>query len=329
MSEFHKLRLTRFDFDAADFLESEDVATMTCSEVGQYVLLLLHAWIGGKDATLPADPKALARFARAPRGVSPRVLRKFQTTSDGRLHNSRLTAEWNAACVRAGRRHEKAQNAAEKRWGDRAPSNPQACSENGSSMPQAMADQYSEMPPSPSPIPSPKEAAHIDQAKIQGAAPSLTVEKEERLSINGREKSQEKTVPTWCRTPLHEELYTGVYRKDVEERFFDCRNLSFDEQLAECVQAAVTPLALNRTRRFIEAQLDPREVERAAIARLQTAKQVLPHVADSGTRCSQTVAAVCRAVVEATAEIIELRCATRRAESIPGIAGAERGRENV
>jgi uncharacterized protein YdaU (DUF1376 family) len=329
MSEFHKLRLTRFDFDAADFLESEDVATMTCSEVGQYVLLLLHAWLGGKDATLPADPKALARFARAPRGVSPKVLRKFQATHGGRLHNSRLTAEWDAACVRAGRRQEKAQKAGKASAFARAQGQLQVNLEPSASRPQVEPGPNLNQPPSPSPIPSPKEAAHIDQAKIQGAAPSLTVEKEERLSINGREKSQEKTVPTWCRTPLHEELYTGVYRKDVEKRFFDCRNLSFEEQLAECVQAAVTPLALNRTRRFIEAQLHPREVERAAIARLQTAKQVLPHVADYGTRCSQTVAAVCRAVVEAAAEIIELRCATRRAESIPGIAGAERGGENV
>jgi hypothetical protein len=55
MSEFYRLRLTKFDFDAADFLESEDVAVMTCAEIGQLVLLLA-AWLGGKDATLPSDP---------------------------------------------------------------------------------------------------------------------------------------------------------------------------------------------------------------------------------------------------------------------------------
>jgi|HubBroStandDraft_2_1064218.scaffolds.fasta_scaffold117686_2 hypothetical protein len=56
MSEFHRLRLTKVDFDVADFLESEDDAVMTCAEIGQLVLLLAHAWLGGKDATLPGDP---------------------------------------------------------------------------------------------------------------------------------------------------------------------------------------------------------------------------------------------------------------------------------
>src|ERR1700676_3672308 len=110
-------KLTRFDFDAADFLASEDVASMTAAEVGQYVLLLCAAWLGGKEATLPNDPRTLARLARATKGrVAPVVIRKFISTGEGRLLNLRLSAEWKAACARAKVLHDKAQKAVTKRW---------------------------------------------------------------------------------------------------------------------------------------------------------------------------------------------------------------------
>jgi uncharacterized protein YdaU (DUF1376 family) len=305
MSEFHRLRLTRFDFDAADFLESEDVAAMTAAEVGQLMLLFSHAWLSGKDATLPKDPKILAKLARSPRGVSPKVLRKFQPTRDDRLHNPRLTSEWEAACLRAGRRHEKAQRAAEERWKKHAPSNSQAFSGHESSMTGAMHGRFSAVPPSPapSPNPTPNEAAHVDQAKTQGARPSA-VEKAVRLSLFNRERWGEKTAPAWCNSPLLGELYAGIYRKDIEERFFDCRNMGFEKQVAECVQAAVTALATNRVRRFAETRLDAREVEIAAIERLQGPKEVLAQIQNYETRRAQTMAAVCRVVTEAAAELI-------------------------
>ncbi len=142
-------RLTRFDFDAADFLASEDVAAMTAAEVGQYVLLLCAAWLGGKDATLPNDHRTLARLARATTGrVSPVVMRKFISTGRGRLGNLRLSAEWKAACARAQVRSEKAGKAAAKRWNNDAQSMPQA-------LPAAGSEQRSEMPSSSSPIPFP------------------------------------------------------------------------------------------------------------------------------------------------------------------------------
>jgi uncharacterized protein YdaU (DUF1376 family) len=142
-------RLTRFDFDAADFLASEDVAAMTAAEVGHYVLLLCAAWLGGKDATLPNDPRTLARLARATNGrVPPVVMRKFISTGEGRLSNPRLSAEWKAACARAKVRHEKAQKAATKRWNADAPSMPQAVLETCSVA-------APEMPSSSSPIPYP------------------------------------------------------------------------------------------------------------------------------------------------------------------------------
>jgi hypothetical protein len=44
-----KIDLTRFDFRALRFLKSEDVEIMTAEEVGQFVLLMCHAWLGGKS----------------------------------------------------------------------------------------------------------------------------------------------------------------------------------------------------------------------------------------------------------------------------------------
>jgi hypothetical protein len=134
------------------------------------------------------------------------------------------------------------------------------------------------------------------------------VEKEARQSLYGTGKAEENGVPRWCRTPLHAELYTGIFRKDIENRFFDCRKMTFDEQLAECVEVAARNLALKRTRRFIEAQLDTGEVESVAIAKLQAGKEYLAQLANYQARCSQTVAVVCRVVVESTVEIIESRC---------------------
>jgi uncharacterized protein YdaU (DUF1376 family) len=133
MSNYHPLRITRFDFDVADFLASEDVAAMTAAEVGQYILLLCAAWIGGKDATLPNEPRTLAKLARAPREVSAKVMRKFCPTSDNRLHNPRLTLEWKAACARAEVRREKARNAAQIGWSRRAQSMPETEVEHATS----------------------------------------------------------------------------------------------------------------------------------------------------------------------------------------------------
>ena len=143
------VRLTRFDFDAAEFLADEDVAAMTAAEVGQFILLKCAAWLGGKDATLPNDQRTLARFARATSGrVAPVVMRKFLSTAEGRLSNPELSEEWKAASARAKGRHEKAQKAATKRWNSSAPSMPQASL-------AACSDDAPEMPSSSSPIPSP------------------------------------------------------------------------------------------------------------------------------------------------------------------------------
>ena len=68
--------LTRFDFHAKRIYFSESVRAMSAEEVGQYLLLLIEAWMGGKDTTLPKDSVYLAQLARV-KEVSPHVMNQF------------------------------------------------------------------------------------------------------------------------------------------------------------------------------------------------------------------------------------------------------------
>lgn len=91
--------LTRFDFHVVRFMSSETVQEMTAEEVGQFILLLCNAWLLGKDATLPDNPKYLARTARS-ETVSELVLSKFpilETEHGPRRRNDILYKEWLAA----------------------------------------------------------------------------------------------------------------------------------------------------------------------------------------------------------------------------------------
>jgi uncharacterized protein YdaU (DUF1376 family) len=109
VSDYHKPKLTRFDFDVDDFLGSEDVKMMDDRTCGQYIFLLLEAWDIGKDCTLPDDEVALVKLSRSTTGkVEPIVLKKFRKTDNGRLVNDRLLKEWRAAQQRADIRTEKA-----------------------------------------------------------------------------------------------------------------------------------------------------------------------------------------------------------------------------
>jgi len=94
---------TRFDFHAKRFYFSDSVRIMSAEEVGQYILLLVEAWMGGKDASLPDNPKMLARMARVDT-VSDSVLAMFpivQTELGPRRRNETLYAEWTAALERS------------------------------------------------------------------------------------------------------------------------------------------------------------------------------------------------------------------------------------
>ena len=78
-------RLDWMKFNVYDFVHSEDVEAMSAEEVGQYILLMAAAWVGGKDCTLPNDEGYLERKARGT--VSAKVMKKFTQTTDGRLAN--------------------------------------------------------------------------------------------------------------------------------------------------------------------------------------------------------------------------------------------------
>ena len=112
-------RLDWMKFFVADFMTSEAVDVMNDAEVGQYCLLMFTAWLGGKDCTLPNDPRYLAKHARCER-VSDAVMAKFTLTPEGRLVNEvqqknyREQVGFYAAASEAGKKGN------EKRWGKKA-----------------------------------------------------------------------------------------------------------------------------------------------------------------------------------------------------------------
>lgn len=140
----HETELSRFDFHVVRFMNSEDVQRMDSSEVGQFILLLCQAWLLGKDATLPNDPKLLARYARVEH-VSSLVMGKFEpveTKWGTRLHSPRLSSEWVAAI----RRSEHGKKGAMGRWGRTNVNDARAlveqCDPNGHTIPtQSVSDQ--------------------------------------------------------------------------------------------------------------------------------------------------------------------------------------------
>lgn len=86
---------------------------MTNEEVGQYIFLLIAAWLGGKDATLPDDLELLAVDAR--QKVSERVLEQFpivETEWGPRRRNQTLYGEWMSAMLRS----DEARKSVDKRW---------------------------------------------------------------------------------------------------------------------------------------------------------------------------------------------------------------------
>ena len=106
--------LTRFDFHVNRFLNSEDVENMTAEEVGQYLLLLCHSFVKGREASLPDDPEALARYARSDK-VSKLVLKKFpvvETEWGLRRRNETLYTEF----LLAKKRSENGRSAVAERW---------------------------------------------------------------------------------------------------------------------------------------------------------------------------------------------------------------------
>ena len=96
--------LTRFDFNAFRFTKSFSIRQMSNEEIGQYILLLSEAWLGGKETSLPDNPDILASLARCKK-ISDKVLAMFplvETETGPVRRNDTLYAEWMATQERLG-----------------------------------------------------------------------------------------------------------------------------------------------------------------------------------------------------------------------------------
>ena len=110
--------LTRFDFNAHNFLQSETVEVMTDAEIGQYIMLLAKAWTLAKAASLPDDLDLLAKWSHC-RKVSDKVLFKFpvvDTEFGPRRRNEVLYKEWLKALDRTNIAVESGRVGAATRW---------------------------------------------------------------------------------------------------------------------------------------------------------------------------------------------------------------------
>jgi uncharacterized protein YdaU (DUF1376 family) len=155
-----KVDITRFDFHALRFLKSEDVEIMTAEEVGQFLLLMIHAWLGGKAASLPNNPTLLAKYARC-KQVSEAVMREWKEGPDGRLYNETLSEEWDAAVGRSAH----GMRGAAARWNkDKSTGNAQG---NAPAMPEHSP---SIAPPFENPMPKPYQAVP-NQSKTLSSEP--------------------------------------------------------------------------------------------------------------------------------------------------------------
>ncbi len=138
MSKYHKPKITRFDLDALDFMIGTE--TFNNDEVGQYMRLIVYAWLNDHECEIPSDLSELARIARCTE-VSKNVLAKFRSAGDGVVVNDRQLSEWRAA----QKRSKLAQKKAVKKWhGSNAAAMPQQCNGNAEAMPISVSDSDSD-----------------------------------------------------------------------------------------------------------------------------------------------------------------------------------------
>jgi uncharacterized protein YdaU (DUF1376 family) len=155
---------------------------MSASEVGQYILLLCKAWCIGKDATLPANAKKIASYAKV-RQVSAKVLQHFPliTTETGekRRRNAVLYQEW----LEAVGRHNTAVEKGKKGGKAKTDKKIGAAQENGK-----LGGRPQDKPkPNPSQTQAETQAQSIpnqaNQAKpVQTGSPLLLEEKEHNMA---------------------------------------------------------------------------------------------------------------------------------------------------
>ena len=152
-----------------------------------------------------------------------------------------------------------------------------------------------------------RQAARIDQAKIQGAEPPDAAENPvQPLLFNeakNKAKNKQRPTPAWVKGELAEDLWRGIHHQKIEATFFDARHLSPHEQLAECVRTAVTGLVLARVARLRVLRAD--EIERRAFEELLPGVSTLELVRDFDARRRHTMQAVTRGVIDVCAQMLD------------------------
>ena len=105
-----------FPLYVKDFAADPVVEAMSTEAVGAYILLLCKAWHLDPPASLPADDRVLARWARlSPEQwseVKSEVIAAFTLGDDGRMHQKRLRQEFEGFRQKSKKR----QAAAQSRW---------------------------------------------------------------------------------------------------------------------------------------------------------------------------------------------------------------------
>lgn len=231
---------TRFDFHAKKFYFSESVQVMSAEEVGQYLLLLVSAWLGAKDASLPDSPKLLAKMARV-ETVSDAVLDMFpvvETEHGKRRRNETLYEEWQAAVKRS----EGAAQKARQRWGiDEA--EPQQCNSTASAIlspSQAVSKSIQACPTRP------ESAQSVSSRMVLVSQPKatesgLTEEREAVASHSTEEQQQEPDFKFFRRTWLNKKLRDLGRDKDSVGRYNDACSKYGAAKVHAAVDSWATP----------------------------------------------------------------------------------------
>lgn len=104
----------------ADFMGDPNVRSMSNTQIGIYMILIMTAWQETPPCSLPDDPPTLCRWALCKsmkdwKRLSPPVMACW-TIVDGRWVNFRLLREYNGRVEAAERAAKKGESGAAKRW---------------------------------------------------------------------------------------------------------------------------------------------------------------------------------------------------------------------
>jgi len=132
----------------------------------------------------------------------------------------------------------------------------------------------------------------------QKKMPGVEAEKRKRiLALKGNEH-----YPT---DALRAELWDGIHRKRIFDRFIDGRFLSHEEQLLDCLQVGVDSIMENRKAKMLAAGVEDQYLKAAALGRLpEHFRSALASIGNFNLREVETVAAVIHAIVEAAVDLL-------------------------